>query len=105
VLQGFTVGITSDRLREEQAAYLRGYGASVVHAPCLTTLASRTPEELRHATLGLIKSPPDAFVANTATGMAHWLAAAERWGLADDLKQALASMRVSIWSSPRPGGG
>jgi uroporphyrinogen-III synthase len=89
VLQGFTVGITSDRFSEEQARFFRSRGASVVVAPCLALGDPESAGALRAVTEDLIDFPPDAVVAATATAVMLWIEAAERWGIATQLRLSL----------------
>lgn len=51
-------------------------------------------DELHANTEALIAAPPDILVAHTGIGMRGWVAAAEGWGLAGQLIEALASARV-----------
>lgn len=93
-LDGFLVGITADRRREEQAELLRRRGASVLHGPTISTLYLADDDNLRVATLALIEDPPDYVVATTGIGMRAWLEAAQTWGLGDRLTDALSGARI-----------
>jgi uroporphyrinogen-III synthase len=89
VLQGFRVGITSDRFREEQTRYFGARGASVVVAPCLAVRRLDSSDELLAVTNSLIDFPPDVVVAASATAVRFWFEAAAGWGLAAELRHGL----------------
>jgi uroporphyrinogen-III synthase len=93
-LDGFVVGITADRRREEQAELLRRRGAEVIHGPSIKTLPLGPEDTLRRATESIIVSPPDILIANTGIGMRAWFAAAESWGMGEALLGALAEADV-----------
>ncbi len=89
-LQGFTVAITADRRREEQAVLLERHGVDVLTFPLLRT----EPEDmgaLQALTDEMVKSPPDHLLANTGYGVRTWMAAAAEWGRQDALVAALRS--------------
>lgn len=94
VLRGYVVGITADRRWTEQAELLRRRGASVVHGPTIRTLPLGPEPDLRVATELLIADPPDFLLANTGIGIRSWLAAADAWGLGEQLLGALARARI-----------
>lgn len=90
-LDGFTVGVTADRRRDELAALLQRRGARVVLAPALRIVPLADDTELRAATRACLENPPDVVIANTGIGMRGWLEAAEGWGLAEPLRAILGS--------------
>jgi uroporphyrinogen-III synthase len=90
-LSGYTVGITADRRRDELAALLERRGARVVLAPALRIMPLADDTGLRAATRTVLERPPDVVIANTGIGMRGWLEAAEGWGLAEKLREALAA--------------
>ena len=92
-LAGFTVAVTADHSRDEQALLLRQLGASVVMGPCL----SRTLDpdgRLREVTEDLVARPPDIVIVTTAGGLRSWLASAAAWGLEEALLKSLAAAAV-----------
>jgi uroporphyrinogen-III synthase len=93
-LDGFVIGITADRRWEEQAELLSRRGASIVHGATITTLYLASDENLRHATMAIIESPPDYLVATTGIGVRAWLDTATTWGLGDSLVAALGRARI-----------
>jgi uroporphyrinogen-III synthase len=88
-LVGFTVAITADRRRDELAALLERRGARVMVAPALRIVPIEDDLRLREATLALVRRPPTITVVSTAIGLRGWMEAAEGWGVADRLTDAL----------------
>lgn len=93
-LQGFVVGITADRRWTEQAELLQRRGASVMHGPTIKTEYLDNDDALRAATESVLDRRPDYLVATTGIGVRAWFEAAQVWGLADRLVDALAATRV-----------
>ncbi|GAA3910935.1 uroporphyrinogen-III synthase [Actinoplanes auranticolor] len=89
-LSGYTIGVTSDRRRDELAGLLENRGARVVIAPALRIVPIADDAELRAATRACLAQPPDIVLVNTGIGMRGWLEAAEGWGLAEPLRAVLA---------------
>lgn len=88
-LAGCTVGVTAARRAEELCALLERGGADVVHAPAIRIVPLADDEQLARATRECVRRPPDVVVATTGVGFRGWLSAAEGWGLADPLVEAL----------------
>jgi uroporphyrinogen-III synthase len=94
-LSGFRIGVTAARRAEEQIALLERRGAEVVHAPALSVDPNQIDEVgLLSATKDVLASPVDIFVATTGIGMKSWFAAAERWGLLDELVEHLGAAEI-----------
>jgi uroporphyrinogen-III synthase len=93
-LAGHVIGITAERRAEEQAKLLRARGAQTLHGPTLRIFSSTDDERLRKATQEVIGQPPDYLLASTGFGMRTWLAAAEDWGVHDELLDALRHAQV-----------
>lgn len=93
-LEGFTIGLTADRRRGEQANLLRRRGARILHGPTISTVQVGDDEELRAATMSVIEGPPRWLVATTGIGMRAWFEAAKAWGCDVDLRDALSTGRV-----------
>ncbi|OBK51255.1 uroporphyrinogen-III synthase [Mycobacterium kubicae] len=93
-LTGYRVAVTSARRAEELCALLRRQGAEVCSAPAITMIALPDDDELHANTESLIADPPDILVAHTGIGFRGWIAAAEGWGLANQLLEALSAARV-----------
>lgn len=73
---------------------MRRQGAEVCSAPAINMIALPEDDELHSITEALITNPPDILVAHTGIGVRGWVAAAEGWGLAGQLIEALSSARV-----------
>jgi uroporphyrinogen-III synthase len=89
-LSGYTVGVTSDRRRDELAGLLEHRGARVVIAPALRIVPIADDAQLRAATRACLGSSPDVVLVSTGIGMRGWLEAAEGWGLAEPLRAVLS---------------
>jgi uroporphyrinogen-III synthase len=87
-LRGFTVAITADRRRDEQAVLMERLGVEVLMFPLLRT-EPEDPGALRALTEEMIGQPPDYLLANTGYGMRTWLALAAGWGRQEQLVAAL----------------
>lgn len=93
-LTGYRVAVTSARRADELGALLRRRGASVTSAAAITMVPLPDDDELRSHTEAIIDAPPDIVVATTGIGFRGWIAAADGWGLANDLVNALSKARV-----------
>jgi uroporphyrinogen-III synthase len=93
-LTGFTVAVTADRRRDEQAVLLRKLGIEPVLTPLLQTEPDDL-ESLRRRSLEVIAHPPDYLLANTGFGMQSWFDRLAEWGLRDDLVAALRHTKVA----------
>jgi uroporphyrinogen-III synthase len=93
-LTGYRVAVTSARRAEELCVLLRRQGAEVSSAAAINMIALPDDSELHSNTNALIAEPPDILVAHTGIGFRGWVAAAEGWGVADKLIDALSSARV-----------
>ncbi len=94
VLAGFGIGITADRRWEEQAELFRRRGATVVHGPTIRTLPVGPDEELQVVTAALADNPPAVLIANTGIGIRSWFAAADSWGLGEELMRSLENTKI-----------
>lgn len=102
-LTGFTVGITAARRAEEFGVLLARRGGAVRSAAALEMVSLPDDVALRAATEELIDEPPQVLVATTAIGFRGWIEAADGWGLAEPLLEALRGARV-ISRGPKPTG-
>ena len=93
-LAGCVVVITADRRRRELAAALERRGATVRHAPALSTISHLDDAALVAATEALLASPPDIIVATTGIGFRGWVEAADAAGLAEDLLHVMGKARL-----------
>lgn len=93
-LAGYRVAVTSSRRAEELCALLSRQGAEVCSAPAINMIALPEDDELQSHTEALIAQPPDILVVHTGIGFRGWLAAAEGWGLANQLIASLSKTRI-----------
>lgn len=93
-LTGFRVAVTSARRADELATLLRRRGAAVTSAAAIEMVPLPDDDELRQHTRALIADPPDIVIATTGIGLRGWMAAADGWGMAGDLTDALAGARI-----------
>jgi uroporphyrinogen-III synthase len=93
-LIGYRVAVTSARRADELCALLRRHGATVGSAAAINMVALPDDDELHRNTAALIAQPPDILIATTGIGFRGWIAAAEGWGLVNQLMAALSSARI-----------
>ncbi|MFD4357619.1 uroporphyrinogen-III synthase [Nocardia sp. NPDC058518] len=93
-LAGFTIGVTAARRAEEFSTLLTRKGATVTSAPAIRIIPLADDTELERVTELLIADPPQITVATTGIGFRGWMEAAEGWGLAEVLRDTLASTRM-----------
>ena len=93
-LTGFRVAVTSARRADELGVLLSRRGATVTSAAAITMVPLPHDDELRRHTESLIAVPPDIVVTTTGIGFRGWIAAADGWGLAGALTDALAKSRM-----------
>ena len=93
-LTGFRVAVTSARRADELSGVLRRRGATVTSAAAIIMVPLPDDDELRSHTESLIEQAPDIVVATTGIGLPGWIAAADGWGLAGDLTDALGKARI-----------
>ncbi len=93
-LSGYRIAVTSARRSEELCALMSRQGAEVCSAPAINMIALPDDDELHSNTEALIAQPPDILVAHTGIGFRGWVAAAEGWGLANQLITSLSSARI-----------
>lgn len=94
LLRGFVIGVTADRRSEEQIALLTGRGAECIHGPTIRTHPIADEAIIAEATKAVIADPPDALVIMTALGIRGWFESADAAGSGDELRHALADVRV-----------
>jgi uroporphyrinogen-III synthase len=93
-LTGCVIVVTADRRKRELAAALERRGATIAHAPALSTIPHIDDARLIADTKALIERRPDVVVATTGIGFRGWIEAADAAGVADDLIEALRSARI-----------
>lgn len=94
-LAGYRIGVTAARKVEEQVNLLERRGATVEWAPALSQDPNQVDDaQLRAATDDVLSRPIDMFLATTGVGMRAWFAAADSWGILDDLLEAMGSAEI-----------
>ena len=93
-LTGFRVAVTSARRADELRALLRKRGAGVASAAAIEMVPLPDDDELRVNTKALIDVHPDIVIATTGIGFRGWVAAADGWGLANELIASLGKARI-----------
>jgi uroporphyrinogen-III synthase len=93
-LAGYTVGITAARRREEFAAALERRGARVICGPAIRIVPLADDSELLAATRRCLAAPLDSVIATTGIGFRGWMEAADAWGLAGKLTEAIGRSTV-----------
>ncbi|WP_370246987.1 uroporphyrinogen-III synthase [Nocardioides sp.] len=94
-LEGFRIGVTAARKVEEQIGLFERRGAEVVWAPALSQEPHTVDDaDLRAATEEVLARPVDLFLATTGIGVKAWFAAAEGWGLLEQLRAHLATSEI-----------
>ncbi len=93
-LQGFRIGVTSDRRSSDLIAALQRRGAHVVHAPALKIAPHDQDRQLIAETQELIRDRPQLVLITTGYGMRRWFEVADAAGLGHELSAVLDSARI-----------
>ncbi len=93
-LAGYTIGITAARRREEFGMALQRRGAKVMYGPAIRIVPLADDRQLRAATGRCLSDPLDIVVATTGIGFRGWMEAADAWGLAEKLTEAIGRSTV-----------
>ena len=105
-LQGFRIGVTSDRPFGDLDAALERRGAEVLHAPALRIAANESDQDaLVEDTRRLIEANPEIVLITTGYGMHRWLEVADTAGLGAELITALERAQVLARGPKAPGRG
>ena len=95
-LEGFRIGVTSDRRSEDLIAAFERRGAEVLHAPSIRISASADDSKLTRDTLAIIEAQPDILLATTSYGIRRWFEAADAAGLGPSLTATLANSSILV---------
>jgi uroporphyrinogen-III synthase len=93
-LTGYTVALATEQRRPAIAAPLEEAGAKVVAVQALRIVAQPDEDELRAATEQCLAAPIEELIVTSPFGFRSWLAAAQRWHLADRLTAAFGRARL-----------
>ena len=95
-LEGFRIGVTSDRRSEDLIAAFQRRGAEVLHAPAIRMAAAEDDTKLTADTHAIIAGRPDILLATTSYGIRRWFETADAAGLGHDLTSTLAHSRILV---------
>lgn len=95
-LDGFRIGVTSDRRSEDLIAAFERRGAEVLHAPAIRIAAVDDDAELTRDTAAIIAAQPDLLLATTSYGVRRWFEVADAAGLGAELTDVLARARILV---------
>ncbi|WP_022891834.1 uroporphyrinogen-III synthase [Agromyces subbeticus] len=103
-LEGFRIGVTSDRRSADLIDALARRGAQVLHAPTLRMANAVSDDPVIADTRAIIEARPDVLLATTAYGVRRWFEVADAAGLGEDLVDALSSTAILV-RGPKARGG
>src|SRR5690349_17870181 len=84
-LEGFRIGVTSDRRSQDLIEALERRGAEVLDAPALQIAPVQEDMRLIDDTRAIIAATPDLCIATSAYAMRRWCGAADSFGIGDEL--------------------
>lgn len=103
-LEGFRIGVTSERRAADLIDALERRGAQVLHAPTVRMEHARDDERVIADTRAIIDARPDVVLATTAFGVRRWLEVADAAGLGEELIAAMSASRILV-RGPKARGG
>ncbi|MBF4577170.1 uroporphyrinogen-III synthase [Frondihabitans sp. VKM Ac-2883] len=103
-LDGFRIGVTSDRRSADLIDALKRRGATVLHAPTLTMADKVDDDPILADTRAMIDTRPDVLLATTSYGIRRWFEVADAGGLGDELVEGLADTTILV-RGPKARGG
>jgi uroporphyrinogen-III synthase len=95
-LEGFRVGVTSDRRSEDLIAAFERRGADVLHAPTIRMEAALDDGKLEAETRAVIAERPDILLATTSYGIRRWFESADAAGIGTELTDVLEQSRILV---------
>lgn len=95
-LDGFRIGVTSDRRSEDLITAFERRGAQVVHAPTLNISHAEHDDSVIAETRAIIAASPDLLLATTGYGIRRWFEVADAAGLGDALTDSLGSTDILV---------
>jgi uroporphyrinogen-III synthase len=103
-LEGFRIGVTSDRRSGDLIDALVRRGAQVLHAPTLRMANAVSDDPVIADTRAIIEARPDVLLATTAYGVRRWFEVADAAGLGEQLVDALSATAILV-RGPKARGG
>lgn len=95
-LQGFRIGVTSDRRSGDLIDAFERRGARVLHAPTLRMANLQHDDPLIEETRRVIDTRPDVLLATTSYGIRRWLEVADSAGLGLELIDVLEHTEILV---------
>lgn len=95
-LEGFRIGVTSDRRSADLIDALERRGAQVLHAPTLRIANAQSDDTVIADTRAIIEAKPDILLATTAYGIRRWFEVADAAGLGQDLVDVLEQTDILV---------
>lgn len=103
-LEGFRIGVTSDRRSGDLIDAFVRRGAQVLHAPTLRMANAISDDPVVEDTRAIIDARPDVLLATTAYGIRRWFEVADAAGLGEALLGALSDTAILV-RGPKARGG
>ncbi|WP_411701405.1 uroporphyrinogen-III synthase [Conyzicola sp.] len=103
-LEGFRIGVTSDRRSEDLIDAFERRGASVLHAPTLRITNAQQDDPIIADTREIIARRPDVLLASTGYGIRRWFEVADAAGIGDALTDSLSGSHILV-RGPKARGG
>jgi uroporphyrinogen-III synthase len=103
-LEGFRIGVTSDRRSGDLIDAFVRRGAQVLHAPTLRMANAISDDPVIEDTRAIIDARPDVLLATTAYGVRRWFEVADAAGLGESLIDALVDTAILV-RGPKARGG
>ncbi|QEO15740.1 uroporphyrinogen-III synthase [Agromyces intestinalis] len=95
-LEGFRIGVTSDRRSADLIDAFERRGAQVLHAPTLRIANAQNDGSVIADTRAIIEDPPDVLLATTAYGIRRWFEVADAAGLGHELVDVLGRADILV---------
>jgi len=95
-LEGFRIGVTSDRRSEDLIAAFERRGAEVLHAPAIRIAGAADDTRLTLDTQVVIDARPDILLATTSYGIRRWFESADAIGIGPELTDTLVHSRILV---------
>jgi len=93
-LEGFRIGVTSDRRSSDLIAALERRGAQVLHAPALLIAPNDQDAQLVRETWEVIRQRPEVVLVTTGYGVRRWFEVADAAGLGAQLTEVLERAQI-----------
>jgi uroporphyrinogen-III synthase len=103
-LDGFRIGVTSDRRSEDLIDAFERRGAIVLHAPTLRIAHAQQDDPIIEDTRAIIARKPDVLLVSTGYGIRRWFEVADAAGLGDELLESLSRTSILV-RGPKARGG